>query len=312
VGLIHRLPHAHLNLGIALARSGNSERAITAFKTALNFSPGFVDAHRWIATVSRTMTKDAELALKHSELARKYAARQSTGRKFRDDRRGKLFDIPEFPSEKERNKILAEKRPHRTDPRRKSGKEFVLVSGLPRSGTSLMMQMLELGGLKPKTDSERIADEDNPRGYYEWEAIKKILSKPQLMDEEGLDEKAIKVISMLLPQLPYAHNYKVIFMTRPIEQVLASQISMIDRLGTEGSDEEEVAAQLVNHRNAALQWLERNDRAEYLEIDYPTLVESPEEIIPLIVEFLGSERLPNHDQMINAIDRKLYRQKSES
>ncbi len=312
VGLIHRLPHAHLNLGIALAKSGNGERAITAFQTALTFSPGFVPAHRWMAAVCRSVVHDNDLALKHSRLAKQYRVSQTANKKDQSDRRSQSFEIAEYPSEKEREKILREKRPDRVDPRKKSGKEFVLVSGLPRSGTSLMMQMLEKGGLLPKTDGERSADEDNPRGYYEWEAVKRISSRPGLMNEKGLDELAIKVISMLLPGMPYSHDYKVIFMSRPIDEIVASQSKMIERLGTDGGSEKEMAADLVNHRLMALRWLAANDRVEFLEIDYPTLVESPEEVLPLIVDFLGEERLPKHGEMVQAIEQKLYRQRPDS
>ena len=82
-----------------------------------------------------------------------------------------------------------------------------------------MMQLLEAGGLPAMTDPERKADIDNPRGYYEWEAIKQIGKKPELLDDEAVEGKAIKCISMLLPAMPTKHHYKVIFMIRPIKEV---------------------------------------------------------------------------------------------
>ena len=93
---------------------------------------------------------------------------------LKTDRSDKLFDLPEIPKRAERLKILLKERPDPNRTRRKSGKVFVLVSGLPRSGTSLMMQMLAAGGMKILTDKERAADMDNPKGYYEWEPIKQI------------------------------------------------------------------------------------------------------------------------------------------
>jgi hypothetical protein len=152
-----------------------------------------------------------------------------------DSRREQLFDLPEIPKRAERLATLLKERP---DPKReeeKSGKTFVLVSGLPRSGTSLMMQMLEAGGLPPMTDKVRAADVDNPRGYYEWEAIKQIAKKPELLDDAKVEGRAIKCISMLLPALPTKHRYKVIFMIRPIAEVMASQQAMTSRLGTKGA-----------------------------------------------------------------------------
>lgn len=107
-----------------------------------------------------------------------------------------------------------------------------VVSGLPRSGTSLMMQMLSAGGLTPLTDGTREADANNPRGYYEWEKAKSLPRNPAYIAEaEG---KAVKVISSLLPSLPPQFSYKIIFMERPLAEVAASQAGMIQKLGTQG------------------------------------------------------------------------------
>ncbi len=311
VSLVHRLPHSHLNLGIALSRSGHPERAVTAFETALQFSPGFVPAHRWLATVYRTQLGNEDKALEHVRLAEKYSEKQRVNHDKRDDRAEMLFELPEFPTEDERIETLLEERPDRVDPRKPSGKTFVIVSGLPRSGTSLMMQMLEAGGLPAKTDGEREADPDNPKGYYEWEAIKKIKTQPAILDEEGLENKAIKAVTMVMDELPYSHQYKVIFMTRPIDEVVASQEKMIDRLQTDGSEQtqDELKQSLAMHRNYVRARLASNPRVEVLDIDYPTLVSSPAELVPLIVEFLGDERLPTSENMVAVVDPTLHRQK---
>src|SRR5437899_574640 len=104
-----------------------------------------------------------------------------------------------------------------------------IVSGLPRSGTSMMMKMLEAGGMEPLTDHVRTADEDNPKGYYEFERVKD-LEKDQtwLEDAKG---RYVKVISMLLKHLPAGYTYKVIFMRRTMEEILASQRKMLVRRG---------------------------------------------------------------------------------
>src|ERR1039458_2751547 len=104
-----------------------------------------------------------------------------------------------------------------------------IVSGLPRSGTSLMMQMLEVGGLPVLSDGERKADTDNPNGYFEWERIKQLPKDPSLIAEaEG---KVVKVISQLILSLPAGHDYRVIFMQRPLPEVLKSQEKMLRRRG---------------------------------------------------------------------------------
>jgi len=107
---------------------------------------------------------------------------------------------------------------------------ITIVSGLPRSGTSLMMQMLAAGGMPVLSDGERQADVDNPRGYLEWERIKQLPQDPACIAEaEG---KVVKVISRLLLSIPAGHEYRVIFMQRPLPEVLASQETMLLHRGT--------------------------------------------------------------------------------
>jgi hypothetical protein len=225
-------------------------------------------------------------------------------------RRDLVFDLPDIPTPEERLEILNRERPLPKAKKPKSGKTFVLVSGLPRSGTSLMMQMLEAGGMTIMTDGERVADVDNPKGYYEWEDIKKIAEKPELLDGEGMDRKAIKCLSMLLAHMPTHHDYKVIFMTRPIEEVVASQAQMIERLETAGAQLEpsELMRGLSSHRDEVLRWLKQVPHMQVLECDYPSLVKFPHKKLSNIAEFLGTELLPFPERMLAVVDPKLYRQ----
>ena len=256
VSLLHRLPLAHFNLGVAMARGGQPDRAILAFETALRFAPKMHNAHRYLAILHRTNGGDLKKAAFHRAEAAKLLRNRPRSKTKVDDRTEKLFDLPVIPRRKERFETLLKERPDPKPPEKKSGKTFILVSGLPRSGTSLMMQMLEAGGVKILTDRERVADIDNPKGYYEWEPIKQIAKKPELLDD-GIDGCAIKCISMLLQSMPLKHTYKVIFMTRPIEEVVASQNKMTDRLGTKGADldVEQLHRGLTAHRNEIRQWL---------------------------------------------------------
>ena len=311
VSLLHRLPLAHFNLGVAMARSGESERAILAFETALRFQPNMVNAHRYLATLHRNNGGDPEKATLHRQEAEKITRSRPHAKKAKTDRIEKLFDLPEIPTREERLKILLRERPDPKPDEKRSGKNFILVSGLPRSGTSLMMQMLEAGGVKLLIDGERVADVDNPKGYYEWELIKQIGKKPEVLDTEGLDGRAIKCISMLLQQMPLKHNYKVIFMTRPIEEVAVSQRAMISRLATKGAelDNEQLQRGLKMHRNETLHWLKSVPHMEFIEIDYPTLIQNPGPEIARLVEFLGADRLPNSAEMAKVIDPSLHRKK---
>ncbi len=314
VSLLHRLPIAHFNLGVAMARSGETERAIVAFETALRFQPKMVNAHRYLTTLHRNNGGDLKKAAFHRQEAEKILRSRPRAKTGATNRSEKLFDLPEIPSREERVKILLRERPDRKKDEQKSGKTFLLVSGLPRSGTSLMMQMLEAGGVQALTDSARAPDIDNPKGYYEWEPIKQIARKPEVLDEEELDGRAIKCISMLLQKMPLKHNYKVIFMTRPIEEVVASQRKMVDRLATKGAelDLEQLQRGLTAHRNETLNWLKNAPTCEFIEVDYPTLVRDPESVVRRLVEFLGAERLPASENMAAAVDASLYRRKQSA
>jgi hypothetical protein len=228
-----------------------------------------------------------------------------------DAKREKLFDLPEIPPREERLATLMKERPDPKAQEEKSGKTFVIVSGLPRSGTSLMMQMLEAGGLPPITDKVRAADMDNPRGYYEWEGIKQIAKRPELLDDAQVEGRAIKCISMLLPALPMKHQYKVIFMMRPIAEVMESQQAMTSRLGTTGAslDRDQLERGLRAHREEMRRWGKTAPDVEWLEVRYPALVRDPAPVIAELMEFLGAERLPNEKAMAVVIDPALYRSK---
>ena len=182
---------AHFNIGVAMARSGESDRAILAFETALRFHPNMVNAHRYLATLHRDNGGDSEKAAFHRQQAAKIIRSRPRARTAKAERTEKPFDLPKIPKREEQLKILLRERPDPKPDEKRSGKTFVLLSGLPRSGTSLMMQMLEAGGAKLLIDGERVDDVDNPKGYYEWEPIKQIGKKPELLDEEALDGLAV-------------------------------------------------------------------------------------------------------------------------
>jgi hypothetical protein len=271
-----------------------------------------ISAHRYLATIHKSEGGNRAKAEFHRSEVFRLTRRRGRRSADADSKREKLFDLPEIPKREERLAILLKERP---DPKpadeTKSGKTFVLVSGLPRSGTSLMMQLLEAGGMPLMTDGERVADVDNPRGYYEWEAIKQIGKRPELLDDQAVKGRAIKCISMLLPRMPLQHNYKVIFMTRPIEEVVASQQQMVNRLGTKGAelDPEQLQRGLTAHREETLLWLATAPHMKFIEIDYPALVRDPQSIVSRLVQFLGAKQLPNETVMAAVVDPSLYHRK---
>jgi hypothetical protein len=182
---------------------------------------------------------------------------------------------------------------------------ITIVSGLPRSGTSLMMQMLVAGGMTPLSDGERVADADNPRGYLEWEPIKTLPNDPGCIAEaEG---KVVKVISRLLLSLPSGHDYRVIFMQRPLPEVLASQDEMMRRRGTfkEGANPAAMAAAFEKHLREVYAWMGFKPYVKSIRVAYQDALKEPERVSAEIGEFLGVPL--NVQAMAQQVDASLYR-----
>jgi Sulfotransferase family len=187
---------------------------------------------------------------------------------------------------------------------------ITIVSGLPRSGTSLMMQMLAAGGIPPFTDRLRVADESNPRGYYELERVKQLKTDSAwLTDARG---KAVKIIHLLLPELPLnaGHEYRVVFMRRDIGEVIASQRAMLARMGKTGAalDDTKLAALFEAQLSRVETWLrEHSASVQFLDVPHHELVTNPGFLIDRIVEFLGLEL--DRTKMAEAVDPTLWRQR---
>jgi hypothetical protein len=179
---------------------------------------------------------------------------------------------------------------------------ITIVSGLPRSGTSLMMQMLGAGGMTVLTDSERKPDADNPRGYCEWEPGKLLPRQPNLID--AAEGKAVKVISQLLLFLPEGRNYKVIFMERPLPEVLASQQEMLKRRGTSDSiSDDSMTPWFTNHLKEVQTRIVK--RMPICPVPYPQLMADPLAMATRIKDFLELEL--DVKAMVNQVDPSLYR-----
>jgi hypothetical protein len=194
-------------------------------------------------------------------------------------------------------------------PRQKEMKQPVLiVSGLPRSGTSLMMMMMESAGIPPLTDYQRTADNDNPRGYYEFERVKKLRQgdKEWLPQAQG---KVVKVISALLTYLPADYIYQVLFMQRALPEILASQRKMLVNRGEDAEKikDEEIAQSFKSHLAQIMDWLANQSNFSTYYVDYNRLLSEPNPEVHQINRFLGG-RL-DEARMLAAIDPKLYRQR---
>jgi hypothetical protein len=184
---------------------------------------------------------------------------------------------------------------------------ITVVSGLPRSGTSLMMQMLAAGGMPILTDGERQADTDNPRGYFEWERIKLLPKQPDCIAEaEG---KVVKVISQLLFALPTARDYQLIFVQRPLPEVVASQAEMIRRRGTTGAPlpPSALIAGLGAHLNQVNAWLRDKANISVHRVEHHDVLREPLRTSESIQQFLNCPL--DVLAMSQQIDPSLYRQR---
>jgi sulfotransferase family protein len=181
---------------------------------------------------------------------------------------------------------------------------ITIVSGLPRSGTSLMMQMLAAGGLPVLTDQERMADIDNPRGYFEWQPVKLLPKQPKRIDEaEG---RAVKVISQLLFSLPQGRDYKLIFMERPLPEVLASQDEMLKRRGsTDLVDHDLLTQAFREHLQHIISWLELRKEIPVCRMGFRRVLRDPSSCAQTICDFL--ELNLNREAMARAVEISLYR-----
>lgn len=187
-------------------------------------------------------------------------------------------------------------------------KNIVIVSGLPRSGTSMMMKMLTEGGLPAVVDSLRQADEDNPNGYFEIEASKALKDgdKKWLYDAQG---KVVKVISYLLEFLPDDLSYDIIFMEREIGEILASQQKMLQRRNEKSTHSDaEMEAQFREHLRAVKYWAARKTNMRILFVKYSEMVKDPESLCKSIVDFL---EIPLDLQAMQSVpSQSLYRNRS--
>jgi hypothetical protein len=185
---------------------------------------------------------------------------------------------------------------------------ITVVSGLPRSGTSMMMKILEAGGMQILTDNLRMADEDNPKGYFEFEQVKTLKDGDHAWIQAA-QGRAVKVISSLLERLPSTHRYKIIFMRREIREILASQKQMLIRRGESSSgDDRQMAENFLEHLKRVRVWLANQPNMEVLYVDYNDLMREPAHQIKAVAEFLGLEE--NLAAMLAVPDAGLYRQKA--
>jgi hypothetical protein len=172
-----------------------------------------------------------------------------------------------------------------------------------------MMQMLVAGGMTALSDGERQADTDNPRGYLEWERIKQLPNDPSCIAEG--ESKVVKVISRLLLSLPVGYDYRIIFMQRPLPEVLASQDQMLRRRGTykEGANPGAISAAFEKHLREVYAWMDGKPYVKALRVPYHEVLNKPKDVSEQLAEFLGI--LLNVEAMTKQVDASLYRNRAK-
>lgn len=307
IGLVYHNPPAHYLAAKALVRLGRKDDAIAELTTALAQNPVYPAAHRLLAALYRSR-EQLDRAAEHRALARAAQARIAAfraGNPLPADSDLKLdLDLRRSPS-------LAQLSTAEPLPPLDS-ETVVVVSGLPRSGTSMLMQMLAAGGLPILADGERTADENNPRGYLELEAVKRLGRDADLAWLDQAGGKAVKIVAPLLLHLPLGRSYRIVFMERPLKEILASQTAMLKNLGKEGgklSERQLASAYLkqVDQVRAAL--AAHPERVQVLAVDYTQAVADPAGTAHVVNGFLGGGL--DIAAMARAVEPSLRRQRVE-
>ena len=195
-----------------------------------------------------------------------------------------------------------------TEASKRDQEMVTVVSGLPRSGTSMMMKMLEAGGIPPLTDEIRTPDRDNPKGYYEFERVKQLDKGDSAWLEEA-QGKAVKVIAALLKHLPPEYTYKVIFMRRDLKETLRSQKQMLIRRGKDADEESDAEMEVLFHKHLShiTGWLGQQPNFQILYVSYNDILKNPIEQAQRVNRFLGTNL--DVEEMAGVVDPNLYRQR---
>jgi len=298
VGRLYFFPMAHLHAAIAQIGLRDFKRARAALETALSQNPNFPQAHLWLARLLKFRLNDRETAQEHFAWYREMRKRRPSAPSPIQARPDLLAAPPAQPA---RDAALPP-----------LGEDVLVVSGLPRSGTSMLMQMLEAGGMTILTDRVRTADEDNPKGYFEFEKSKKLLrDQSWLAEARG---KALKVVAPLICSLPAGYNYRVLLMERDYDEILASQAKMIARR-MESGQAEPIDNSAERHARLRREYariisqtrtvLRNRSSVKLLELCHEDIVRDPAQAAVTINAFSGGSL--DISAMASAVDSSLHR-----
>jgi predicted AlkP superfamily phosphohydrolase/phosphomutase/tetratricopeptide (TPR) repeat protein len=303
---LYHYPLAHFFLGVALRGMKEYRRAVGAFRTALSLNPNFPHAHLHLAAILGRRFKDRAGAAEHLRLYHQLREAAKAPGKAELDR-----EPAPFAATAEEPAPFAATTPAAPVNPPEIGEGVVVVSGLPRSGTSMIMQMLAAGGQPILTDGLREADTDNPLGYFEFEPVKQLHRDAKCLEEaEG---KAVKIVAPLLPHLPAGSPCHVIFIERQLDEVLASQGQMLIRRGESVSDSPGRRDRLKDEYGRSVrkikEFLTRRPRTRVLFLNHADVILDPEAAAAAINTFLGG-RLTTA-AMIDEVNPSLHRNRAE-
>jgi predicted AlkP superfamily phosphohydrolase/phosphomutase/tetratricopeptide (TPR) repeat protein len=295
--LIFHNPKAHYTYARALIHLGKIKLAEHSLLTALNQNRYYPAAHLLLAHLYEKFLKQPEQAAhfkEQAELAQEAIAKNKAGLTDVD------VALPDFPA-------VAPQLGRLND---SEARPLIVVSGLPRSGTSLMMQMLEAGGIPIVTDQQREPDASNPKGYYEDDRVKKLASNRERAWLREAQGQAIKIVAPLLAFIPLTIPQKIIFMDRESSEVIQSQRTMLKRDGKQGASSEDISLARVysSHLARVNQLLTTREQSELLPIRYQDAITDPLGTARKVADFLGLDIDPQ--VMATVVDAKLYRTKA--
>ena len=319
IALKFHFPLGHFYLGEARFAAGDVDGAIAAYEQAIDQNPNFVEAHERLEKIFTTKVPNEEMALEHKAAAKELCEDQG---EYLEDIEPIILEpadnfdfdslMPKIDTDNTSEflrclgqaKPITEKLEQPVDVSTKP--EIVVVSGLPRSGTSMMMQMLVAGGMEAYTDEFRKPDESNPKGYYESEKVKKLAYLNNWVpDCQG---KVLKVVAPLITYLPQGYNYRIVLMVRDISEVVESQEKMLERLNrTGGNMSAKEFEDLFTEQMYNLRMLMRFHEVPHCEVEYSKTIQDPSYAAKLVQNFIGHEL--DIDKMLSAVDPSLYRQK---
>ncbi|MGI9244624.1 MAG: tetratricopeptide repeat protein, partial [Verrucomicrobiales bacterium] len=310
VELIHDLPGAHLRLGATLARLGLFEKAVLAFETCLKLAPRTPAAHRFLAMIYRTRLGRTDLASFHSISLRQILERNKREASPADEQQAARTQPPAPSAPTGISATPSDTWGTIADP----SEVITIVTGLPRSGTSMMMQMLVAGGMAPLTDGIRGADTSNPKGYIEFEKATRLSSDSSWLGEAK--GRVVKIVAQLLPYLPAEvdgkpANYRIVFMDRDLEEVVASQRTMLDhqrRRGAQlGGDQ---LAEIFGSQLGSVTTFIEDHKIPCITICYSDAINTPHAVASDICHFL--DRSLDTAAMSAAVDPALHRERASA